>query len=276
MHLIFADDSGQKKPKRPGMGPLTAIGGIVVPGSDVISLEKDIDALCADFGFPPAEEFKWSPNKDMWMHKSLVESEREQFFLAVITLLKDAGVRVIVVVEDEDKPRACVAESESTLVDVTCLYLERVNNELAAIESHGIVIADQPSGGKSQEMAFLTQCVERLRAGTDWVKFDRIALNVLCSPSHHVRLLQAADLVAGVVVAMVAGYNRFAAPVFKALLPLFRQNEGRIGGFGLKIWPGTYQNLYHWLLDDTSIGSWSGQRPLPNPDKPYSEDPMVP
>ncbi len=275
MHLIFADDSGQKKPTRPGIGPLAAIGGIVIPGSMVNELEKGIDELCVAYGFPPGQEFKWSPHKNMWMYKSLVESQREQFFLAVITLLKDAGVRVIVVVEDEDRPRACVAESAHS--DVTCLFLERVNYELTAIESYGIVIADQPSGGKAEEKAFLAQCVERLRAGTVWVKFDRIALNVLCSPSDHVRLLQAADLVTGVVVAKVAGMDRYAGPIFDALKPLFRRDGDRIGGIGLKIWPDSeYQNLYYWLLDDISTRSRGAQRPLPNTNKPFAEDPMIP
>ncbi len=274
MHLIFADDSGQKKPFRPGMGPLTAIGGVIVPGLVVNALEKDIDALCSDFGFPPDKEFKWHPKKNTWMRDNLYGDAKRKFYLGVIRLLKDAGVRLTVVVEDEDKPRACVAESAQS--DVTCLFLERVNHELAAIASYGIVIADQPSGGKAEEKAFLARCVERLRSGTVWVKFDRIALNVLCSPSDHVRLLQAADLVIGVVVAKVAGMDKYAGPIFEALKPLFRRDGDRIGGIGLKIWPDTYQNLYYWLLGDTSMWSWSGQRPLPNPDKPFSEDPMVP
>ena len=33
-----------------------------------------------DAGFPPNEEFKWSPRRDMWMHQNLVAERRQVFF----------------------------------------------------------------------------------------------------------------------------------------------------------------------------------------------------
>jgi hypothetical protein len=45
MKLIFADDSRQNNPSRPGMGPLVAIGGLSVDAEDVRSLNDSIDAI---------------------------------------------------------------------------------------------------------------------------------------------------------------------------------------------------------------------------------------
>lgn len=276
MHLIFADDSDQKNPKRPGMGPLTAIGGVIVPGVVVKALEKDIDDLCLKFGFPTGVEFKWHPKRDSWMWNNLGWDDKKRFFLEVTTLLKDADVRVLVVIVDEGKAPAS-GKNYRPESDGIRLFLERVNRGLEDLDSQGIVVADEPGGGKDDEKEFHLNCIKTLREGTLWVNFDNIALNVLCAPSDHVRLLQAADLVTGVVVAKVAGMDRYAGPIFEALKPLFRRDGDRIGGIGLKIWPDSeYQNLYYWLLGDTSTWSWGDQRPLPNLNKPFAEGPMVP
>lgn len=62
MKLFFLDDARQHKPSRAGIGSLIAVGGISLTDSAVGDLEKSIDSLCrTDYGFPPGEEFKWSP-----------------------------------------------------------------------------------------------------------------------------------------------------------------------------------------------------------------------
>ncbi|MDE3033257.1 MAG: hypothetical protein KGI56_06295, partial [Acidobacteriota bacterium] len=47
----------------------------------------------------------------------------------------------------------------------------------------------------------------------------------------------------------------------------------RIGGFGIKIHPSKYANIYHWLLGDEAaaiFGDWSR---LPSPILPYYTPP---
>lgn len=65
MDIYFADDSRQNNPTRHKMGPLIAVGGIQVPSEIVNKLETAIESLCIEYGFPPQEEFKWSPGREL-------------------------------------------------------------------------------------------------------------------------------------------------------------------------------------------------------------------
>ncbi len=100
LYCCFADDARQVKPSRPGCGPLVGIGGIIVPGDALKSAEAGIEQLCVAAGFPPNEEFKWSPGRTSWMHANLIKEERAAFFLSVRKLLHSLGAQAIVVAED--------------------------------------------------------------------------------------------------------------------------------------------------------------------------------
>jgi hypothetical protein len=63
MDFIFVDDARQSKPSRPGLGPLVAMGGVFVPSGRVGQLEQALGKHCLEVGFPPGEQFKWSPGK---------------------------------------------------------------------------------------------------------------------------------------------------------------------------------------------------------------------
>lgn len=271
MDLFFADDARQRKPSRPGMGPLVSIGGIYVPSQEVGHLERAIDTLCADYGFPPREEFKWSPGRELWMRDNLVGEERQEFLIRMLSLAQDSEVKAIVIVEDTGYETATGALSAEE--DVTCLFLERVHKLLNKARAEGIVIVDRPSGGRADEDRFLANCLETLQSGTDYVKPDRIALNVLSTPSKLIRLLQVADVVTSCTVAAVGGEDVHSPPVFDVVRSLLHSDMGRIGGVGLKIHPDfRYVNLYHWLLGDTNFLKHAVGHPLPLRDFPYSSD----
>lgn len=275
MDLFFADDARQRNPSRPGMGPLVSIGGIYVPSQAVGNLERAIDTLCTDCGFPPGEEFKWSPGRELWMRDNLIREDRQEFFIRVLALAQDSEVKAIVVIEDTDYRTATGAPSPEE--DVTCLFLERVHKQFATAGAEGIVIVDRPSGGRADEDRFLANCLETLQSGTDYVKPDRIALNVLSTPSKLIRLLQVADVVTSCTVATVGGEDCFSPPVFDVIRPLLHSDMGRIGGVGLKIHPDIrYANLYHWLLGEAHFFKRAIGHPLPLRDFPYSSDPNCP
>jgi hypothetical protein len=100
MDAFFADDSRQRHPSRPEMGPLVATGGIHVPEESIKALEVRLDQLCHQVGFPAGEPFKWSPGRNLWMHNELVDAEREEFFTRALALAQENGVQACVVVED--------------------------------------------------------------------------------------------------------------------------------------------------------------------------------
>jgi hypothetical protein len=201
--LVFVDDAQQDHPSRAGMGPLVAAGAIYVPSSGVNFLERGLDALCAETGFPPGERFKWSPNRGMWMWGNLVEDAREQFFLRALGLAAQAGAVAIVVIEDRERRTATNAATHEE--DVVTLLIERINGVLQTHNSEGVVICDRPGGDRPEENAFLASCLETLQLGTTYVRPDRIPINVVSTDSRLIRLLQLADVVTSCTLALVCG-----------------------------------------------------------------------
>lgn len=271
--FFFADDSRQRNPSRPGMGHLIAIGGINVPAEEVGEIGRCLDNVCAEFGFPPNEEFKWSPGRELWMRKNLVSERRQDFFLKVLGLLAAKDVVALVVVEDTTMNQATDAPTPE--MDVTSLFLERVGQQCDRDGSDGFVIVDRPGGNRVDEDTFLANCLETLLSGTKYVKLTRIAHNVLSTPSKLSRLLQVADLVTACTLSMVAGETQYAPPIFEAIKPLLYRSGDRVGGYGLKLHPDSkFANLYHWLVGDTHYWKKNVGSPLPLKNRLYSDDPF--
>jgi hypothetical protein len=114
MHLVFADDARQANPSRPGMGPLVATGGLIVPADTCGQLEAALNQACADASFPDGQEFKWSPGRDTWMRRNLIEDHRREFFLRVLGIANDADARAIVAVEDTNHNPANTGQMQSS------------------------------------------------------------------------------------------------------------------------------------------------------------------
>lgn len=274
MDLFFVDDAQQRKPSRPGMGPLLAIGGMCVSEQSVQQLEKQIEALCGGYGFSADEIFKWSPGRELWMHKNLVGKRRKDFFIDVLGLAKNNGATATVVIEDTTCSTATGAASPE--IDVIQLFLERAHNQLVARQCNGVVIVCQPSGNRKSENKFLASCIETLKCGTDYVQPDKVVC-VLCSPPKYIRLLQVADLITSCTTAFVSGESTFSPPVFDVVKPMLVSELRRIGGVGLKLHPDfKYVNLYHWLVGDSHFVRFMTGIPMPLVDRPYHSDPYAP
>ncbi len=272
MHLVFVDDAEQRQPTRPGMGSLVSTGGIAVPIAAVAALESNIDLICKNYNFPDGEEFKWSPNRDMWMRTNLVGGARTRFFIEILDKAQQFGVNVIVIICDT-KYNMMDAQSPNESFDTVTALLERVN-----LAFNALVIADELGGGSSQELQFLENCRNLLSKGSSQQeKFDKILINVLTTPSNMVRLLQLADVVTSCTTAFVAGESKYSPQVFQHILPMVRQYYGSLGGGGIKIHPDyIYANLYHWLWGDKHVYKRSGGFPLPKGNLPYSTGPETP
>ena len=272
MDFIFADDSRQPRPSRPGIGPLLAIGGLHVPALQVGPLEKALRTHCESVGFPHDEQFKWSPGKKEEFQRAQLKGEkRTQFFRHLIGLATDHGSTATVVIEDSSKGLARV-QSNTHEEDVTALFLERCEWCFSGAGRHGVVLLAQPGGGSSDEQKFVSGCLDLIREGTEYVKLESLGLGVLTAPSRQVRLLQLADIVVSATVARVSGESNFSPPVFEAIVPALRSDGTRKGGVGLKIHPdGRYANLYYWLLGDTHWWKGNSGIPLPRSDMPYSQ-----
>jgi hypothetical protein len=272
--LIFADDSRQDSPSRPGMGALVAVGGLSVAASAVAELGNAIEETCEAAGFPPGEEFKWSPGRELWMRDNLVDSSRQAFFRQIIGHLLEHEVTISVVVVDGAYQSATGAQTPEE--DATRLFLERVEHCCNQNFSRALVVTDRPSGGRGDEDKFLSGCVEMLQQGTSYVKHKSIVHNVVSTPSRLSRLLQAADLVTGATLAATGGERTYAPPLLATFRPMFYRDANRIGGYGLKIHPALrYMNLYHWLVGDSHFWRMQTGTPLPVAGHPYCQDPYT-
>ncbi len=206
------------------------------------------------------------------MRTNLVAEARQQFYFGVLAAARDHDVTAIVVIEDTGCRTATGVDSSEE--DVSHMLLERVHNSVPASSNGCVVIVDRPSGDRADEDRFLSGCLEHLQSGTDYVKHDKIALNVLSTPSKLVRVLQLADLITSCTTALVSGESVYAPPVFEKIKPLLNQFMDRIGGIGVKIHPDyKYANLYHWLLGDKWLVRGQSGAPLPLSGRPYKNAP---
>jgi hypothetical protein len=225
-------------------------------------------------GFPPNEEFKWSPRRDMWMHQNLIADERQEFFASIVQCCVDHQAKALVILSDcESRTPADCSTHE---IFVTKMLIERVNNLAVSAASTAIIIADRPGGGITQERKFLAECLATVQNGTRYVTPAQIAINPLSTDSHLIRALQAADLIVSCTTALVAGQTTLAPETFELIKPILARELGRAGGVGVKIHPDfKYLNLYHWLLgDDTWVRNMMGW-PLPYMHRPYSTAPNI-
>jgi hypothetical protein len=277
MDFTFADDAKQEKPTRPGMGPLVAVGGIHVPDAFVSQLERGLGDLAESYGFGPKDRFKWSPRKELWMAKGLVEEKRAQFFDDALKLASELDVRAtVVVVDPRSNPANAGLQPED---DALSLFLERVEWRYGKAGTEGVVIIDRPSGGTVEDGKFIHACAEKLRDGTRYVQYQKIAMNVLSVSSDNSRSLQLADLVTSCTVAHIAGEDKYSPRAFARIRPLFCEESGRIGGVGLKIHPDLkYANLYHWVAGDEYMvrGNVGIPYPILGPAQLYTKGPLVP
>jgi len=228
---------------------MAAVGGLVVESESIRPLEAKIDALCESYGFPQGETFKWSPGHEHWMRKNLIHDERRDFQIGVLHALAEFHSKVVFVAED--KGCSTAENSPTHEIDVVRLLIERVDWFLGKAVSHGVIISDRPGGDHKKEEAFLLDCLETLRVGTDFLTPQNIIMSVLTSPFRLSRLLQAADLIVSCTLAYVSGESKFSPAVFEHINPLFIRESGRTGGVGVKLHPFLkYGNLYHWLFGD--------------------------
>jgi hypothetical protein len=272
--LVFVDDSRHRTPSRPGMRSFVSVGALSIPSYRARQAANDIESVCKSYEFPEGEEFKWSPGRKLWMHSAVRAERRHAFFVDVIRILAAHEAVVAVVIVDEIAARA--SDGATPEEDAVTMLLERVEHLCNQHDSQCLVLADRPGGGRREEDEFLADCLEVLTTGTTFVLPENIVHNVVSTSSHLSRLLQAADLVTGIVAARVAGEREFSPPLFELVLPLFYRDGTRVGGYGLKIHAALrYCNLYHWLCGDDTFWQRMVGHGLPRPGFIYSKSEWI-
>ena len=247
MHFFFADDSAQKS-VREHMGKVVAYGGLLFSSEVVSKLSDQIDEIAKSAGIPDKEEIKWSPRKNSWIYQNLGGEDRFNCYAEILQAVKDSGAIAIVTVCD---PELRKIKPEWGFERCVTYTLERVSSYTENLKSQAIVISDRPSGGKKEEDQFLLNYLDHIESDHNFILKGNFALNMLTAPSHLIRLLQAADLVTAITTAMVAGQTKYAQEYMDILKPMYAKNAlGYAGGTGLKVYPDSLINLYHWVLGE--------------------------
>jgi hypothetical protein len=279
MEMFFADESAQRTCRRGGMGPVFGVGGVLVEESGIQPLAKALDDIAIEFGIPKGEELKWSPAKKSWIRENLTV-ERTNCYRQVLEAAANHRAKVIVVCDDTART---VHDPDAAFQICLTYLIERLNMNLEDRDSRALIVVDRPGGGKTEEDKFLSYFLRTVQEGAEYVLPNRLMLNVLTAPSDMVRHLQLADIITGVVTAMVAGNDTYAATLFPYIKPLFIMNRaGGIAGTGLKIVPDSTRrdslvNLYHWVLGDNFLHKSGGaiSYRLPAPGYPFENDPLA-
>lgn len=266
MHFFFADDSTQKSARK-GMGQTLAFGGILVPSENLQSLSNQIDSIALDAGIPGREEIKWSPSKDTWIYSNLIGDARFACYSKILHATTKADAVAIVTVCD---PEMRKLKKEWGFERCVLYTLERVSTYTESLNSQAIVISDRPSGGKKEEKKFLVDYLSQIESNHNYMIEGNFALNLLTAPSHHIRLLQVADLITSITTAMTAGQIDYAKDYIEIIKPMFARNSlGSIGGTGLKVYPDQLINLYYWVLREESFVKTSKMSAIQLPHAAY-------
>ncbi|HWM02003.1 MAG TPA: DUF3800 domain-containing protein [Actinophytocola sp.] len=248
MRLAFIDDSQQTDPPRDGLGHLLAIGAVIVPEAGVAGYAADLRSIRTELGIPDGEELKWAPAKGTFLKSA--DGETVSRLRTEMLLAADRhGIKSTVVILDHSRTYLGLTQVEVGVKILKWLY-ERISMHLTDVDDIGMIIADKPGGGTTEESRWLAASLELTDYGTEYVSPERIVLPIVTAHSHHVPHLQLADLVVAATTAAYAGRpSGFAlAPLLRPLM--HRHRLGCVNGAGIVLFPD-HVNLYHWAFGET-------------------------
>lgn len=248
MRLVFIDDSEQSDPPRRGLGPLVALGAVIVEDGQMAPYSEKLRAIRTRLGVPDGEELKWKPPKGS--HLSTAGGEvTADLRRSMLEAAQECGIRSAVVVLDHGAAYTSMSTAEAGLKVLAWLY-ERIEMCLNDSEDLGVVIADQPGGGAKAEKKWLTETLDLTSNGTRYVKAERVVMPIVTAPSDHVPHLQLADLVTAATTAAVAGRKSGLdlAPLLKDLA--HTRVTGETGGAGIVLWPKELYDLHWWVFGE--------------------------
>lgn len=175
------------------------LGAVLVDGAAVHRIEAGLDSLVAQyggrFGLPPTTELHGYPifqGSGAW--RGVPPRARIGAYAAAMRIVGDSGARVILRGMDVARRRLRYARPHPPHEVVLAHLLERIDIASAARGAHALVLADEVHNSERHRTNF-----RDFRAGgTPGYQSSTLARlldTIHFAPSHHSRLLQAADLV---------------------------------------------------------------------------------
>lgn len=236
MRLYYFDDSGDRS--RDPDRPYFVLGGLGIDAADVPELNKRVTRTAETYGMTLAypTELKFNqvgrhqdrkPSKPHWMWRAGLH-DRERRRALVYSVLRTAAtidtVRFIAVAVDTRK----IPASHPVIQTALQPLLERVQMDAQSADMPALVMMDE-------EQADDRALREKLRAGSDYMKFDSIIDSIAFMPSEESPGIQVADLVAGAVSRHFnSGDPGYLRTIWKSF---YRGRSASPHGNGMKVYP---------------------------------------
>jgi len=240
VNILFIDDTEQLNKQYVG------IGGVIFHDDYLNNLFILFNQKKASHSIPPEEEIKWSPPKNSWIAKNLIDDNRILAYSDILGLVRSFNGKIIVAVIQRDTSKQSLIEAKWKCIE---FVTERFQFYLQTHEDRkGLIIADFPGSGK-EEKKLLQDYYQLLEKGTKYVKPSNIVMNLLTTESHLNPALQVADLVVGITTGMCTPQRNYALQYWEIVKHNFHRNQnGEVMGCGLKVFPNEIVGEIHAVL----------------------------
>jgi hypothetical protein len=238
MNILFIDDTEQNK--------YVGIGGVIFQDDCLDNLHSFFNYRKALHNIPLEEEIKWSPNKNSWTAKNLIDDSRISAYSDILDLISLFKGKLLVSVFQRDLSGRDLREAKWKCIE---FITERFQFYLQQHEDKkGLIISDFPGSGK-EEKKLLQDYYQLLGNGTEYVKPENIVMNILTTESHLNPSLQIADLVVGITTSMCTTQRKYALQYWDRLKNNFHHSQsGKVMGCGLKVYPKDIVREIHQIL----------------------------
>lgn len=230
-------------------------------------LDSALTEVKSKHGVPRDVELKWSPAKDHFLRTSY-SGVREDLYRDVLRTLAQLDARVLCAVHGLDE---CYGVRHHGWSDehaslwaakqqLSFLAERFETNDLLVHDDHGLIISDR-YGNRDGEEDLIKNFSFAMIIGTSYNEFDRIALAPLMADSHLSNLIQAADIVTGVIVSALGGGKHGTALLEDvASMFVYDPHHGSsafasmfspaVLGYGLKLFPSELEPEGLWSLKE--------------------------
>jgi hypothetical protein len=270
MRLAYIDETKQTG-KRAGLGSLLGLGSICFEENHVKAFADDFRAVLDRHSIPHDVEMKWSSSsRTDWFRSNGKQDEVNTIRRELLTCAATHGARVHVVVWDTTAAPDC--EGVAPMDKSRVFLVERIIFMLKDFDDQGMLLFDNPGGGRRAEARWLRATLDLTENGSEYVSAERIVGPPVALESQYYPQVQMADMVVGAVTAAVSGSN-YGLELMPFIRPLFYTNRsGTIGAAGLKLFPDHLNNLHYWVNEETDLIGHYGRKTLPSGDWQFAGD----
>jgi hypothetical protein len=248
VNILFIDDTEQSG--------FVGVGGVIFHDDRLDDLRSLFDEKKTTHNIPLGAEIKWSPPKNSWIAKNLIDDNRTSAYSDILGLVRSFNGKIIVAVMQRDASKQSLIEAKWKCIE---FVTERFQFYLQTHEDRrGIIIADFPGSGK-EEKKLLQDYYQLLGKGTKYVKPSNIVMNLLTTESHLNPSLQVADLVVGIATGMCTPQRNYALQYWDIVKHNFHRNQnGEVMGCGLKVFPNEIVGEIHATLFPEEVEETGG------------------